>query len=349
MKHVFLIHSNTTLRVSLSYIENQGISKNDVIFIYNEIYNAKTNFKVFRYPFCYKPNGDYLHYGLSTLRIIKYCLKSYYIILSNIQLNKFILYLPQSSDRAHSLIASMWLCKNYKYIEEGSLSYFDKKKTCDSKLYSLPKCNNVKNYLKTFGCKLNFLASSYFDVNNKKYNGTIGFSEFSFPDLPKNKAIVPFNINTSNYLIKNITCLIVLDPVVTYNIIDLDLEIEVIQLVLNKIKGKYKEIHYKFHPSQFHNINEVNQIRSIFELNQMDQNFIEIDVNESLEDIICLEAPDIYTSHSSISIYALVLGLKVYSWSDYIISKKQEYNKIIENMPNIYKKNVINLKLEAKL
>jgi len=146
-----------------------------------------------------------------------------------------------------------------------------------------------------------------FEFNCSKFKHCFSLHESCFPDIEEK---VVLEIKPGLVVSRSIDHILVLEPFVECNEIDLK---EYLQLVENFIDyfeiNNLREIHYKYHPSQSKEV--INEIEKLFSKSEL--TMIKIEQSESLERLFIGTKPNVYHCASSVGIYAVRLGCKVFS------------------------------------
>lgn len=253
MKHIFCLHSNICVIVSLDIIERLIERKEEVVILLSR--NCSFNFfgdKIKIYDVHKKYEGSQLFIGslfsISTYKqIFKY--KKYLSLLKDdlseiIGHEKFVFYTPNYATSIAPILGDSKYCEGYYFLEEGTLSYLDKR-FLKKRWFSIKtKIANVIRYC--FGIK------SFFQLTiTPKYKGTVALSPKCFPWNNKEKNVTSFD----TYLTHTSKSFHPYDNILLVGYNEYNLEI-VKQAIISAVQyinttRQNKSIAIKFHPHTY--------------------------------------------------------------------------------------------------
>jgi len=332
MKHLFYIHSHLSKLVSELVIEYEGINKMDIVFLLFRNMDIKDcGYKVIKFP--YGDESIYFKYHKNIFKSYRK-LYNYSNFIDELTSNEpFFLYTPHVMKKVVQIIINKKKCLGYSILEEGSASYLAEEKL--NQYYPERKVN-LRGRIGYLGKIKN---SKFVDSN---YNKVYGLNKFSFPGYKR-------KINLSdNFLSYNDGCdynmyegssIIVLDGTSIYDDVSQGINVYSIYTILEHIKfNKISLIFYKHHPSQYGTIEEKLYDKIFYKYR--DKLIInKIKPFTSIESIMLnTKNLKIYISTSSIGIYGLVLGHKVYSTAKIL----SDVDSSVWDQMNMYPNHLLN-------
>ncbi|MEN2413835.1 polysialyltransferase family glycosyltransferase [Flavobacterium mesophilum] len=311
MKHVFLVHSNTTLIVANGVIKKEKLQKEDILFLLT---------RGFKNSFDYSNiDGDIFFQELEGINYLNFFkgwkqIKMIDNFIKNKINNDFTIYLPHVAHPFFQILYTNERCVAVHILEEG-VNCLSKKLYDNSSSLKFSFINLFFNILGLYGKRRFFRVRSNIDFFIKKEVQTIFYyltpNAFSEVSLFEKKEIA-LDFHELNFMEKKIndnSTIFVFEAIVEQGNLSMDLFFKSIYEVLNDIQS-YK-IYVKFHPAQ----NEDN-IRKIYDILSEKIEVIVLDNNVILEfEFLRSKKLIIYGFTSSLLHYARLFGHKVKSYS----------------------------------
>jgi len=327
-KHLFYVLSNITQLVVESYIiENPQLEKNTVI-LYPKRFKPNTKLKVHYFPYF----DDLIEFDIPGKNFIK---KRKQVAIIHKDINEqlggseFVLYAPHFYINTLRIVSLMNQCIEYKYIEEGTLSYMQQKNI----FVTMP---NVKyGYLNQKG--LGFQIKSAFPDIDKE---GICINKECFPFL-KNKIVIKqesidnslVNWRHQNTISFNECGILVVDSLVENKVLKLEeYVIALMRSVLMLKQNNVKKIYFKFHPDQ-HLYSLINFYRNFLTTENFEIEMHELSKEMSLE-FVFMASKNLTVVHtiSSLGFYAQLQGHQVFSNAEALFKNKEFKTKFYDSV-----------------
>jgi hypothetical protein len=308
-KHLFIVLSNITQLVVEAYLNENPHFKEDSIILYPKRFKPKTEIKIHYYPYF----DDLVLFnivGKNFIKKQKQVAEIHNYIKEIIGENTFVLYAPHFYINTLRIVSLMKQCIEFKYIEEGTLSYMSETNI----LVAMP---DVKlGFLQKKGIGFS-LRSAYPDKDKEG----ISISEFAFPFLKHKLVIKKSSLNQvlnnwrkdNNIDISNCGVLVV-DSTVENKVLKLE---EYLIALMNSIvffkENNVKKVYFKFHPDQ--NLYPlIDFYRQFFKSKCFDLELEELPQTTSLE-LIFMTSKNLTVIHtmSSLGFYSKINGHKAIS------------------------------------
>lgn len=299
----------------MSIIIDEKIDKNDVLFIMDRGYDVKfTEYKKCIFPFISYPDSFDVSlnfwYGRKKMKDIDE------FISKNIA-SYFMIYMPQTSYGFFSLIINNELCKGFNIIEEGIASYYDRTRFCYEKKVGIRRL--------IFGI-LVFMNYSYRGEIDKyfyddRYRYVYGITDYAFRDYERRKIVKRAYCSLNDYCIIKINRphILVFDAAIEYGIISYEsTEFALRHLFVYLNENNVEKIYVKFHPYQYIEKKYMNKIVNLLKEISNHLSVVYFDASVCLEEIALNSDPTFYINKSSVGLYGLLAGCKVYSYSKII-------------------------------
>ncbi|WP_185231151.1 polysialyltransferase family glycosyltransferase [Teredinibacter franksiae] len=260
MKHIFHIHSQINVLISMLIVEVKQLNVEDVLFVCFRGVEAPSSIKFT----CILSNQIYLHpfnsprnlYKLKFFENRKYIKVVDDVVDKFIGGEDFIYYAPHCRNPIYSVFISHEKCRQVHYIEDGGDAYLSEKallKKFPNRIHWSHYC--VKYIFRVFPSsmveRLPTYASMYSDIGIRK-SICYGLDKISFrTSLSPNRKIlrvperfgklVSYKVRAKNVF--------VFDALVEQNVVSIEMYAEFLDWFLS---GRYKEkeIAIKFHPFQ---------------------------------------------------------------------------------------------------
>lgn len=312
MKHIFLLHSNTTLISTIGVIENEKLEKDDIILFLTRGYNTTLNYR------SYNLNNHFQR--LENINLYNFY-KGWKIIdeidsfLEESINEDYTLYLPHFVHPFFQILITSKYCVRINIIEEGS--------NCLS-VFFYRKSNSIKfklvdiffNSTKIFGNgRYDRIYTSYdFLFKNNKYEPIFySFSPNAFSKIAKyTKKTINCNfpeLYNDDKIIQNNSSILVLEAIFEQGNLSENLFFNSIEAVIALIKDE--TIYVKFHPAQ--NKENISKIINLIINNKkiiVIPNFIILE----FEFMRCKDL-SVFGFTSSLLLYARLYGHNVSSYS----------------------------------
>ncbi len=327
-KHLFVVLSNITQLVVEAYLNENPQFKDDAIILYPKRFNPKAVIKTCYYPYF----DDLVQYNLPGKNFIKkrkQVDKIQQYISKIVGENSFILYSPHFYINTLRIVSLMKKCIDFKYIEEGTLSYMQQKNI----FVTMP---NVKyGYLNQKG--LGFQIKSAFPDLNKE---GICINKECFPFLKNKIVIKQESIDTSlvtwrqqNIISFNECGILVVDSLVENKVLKLEeYVIALMRSVLMLKQNNVKKIYFKFHPDQ-HLYSLINFYRDFLTTENFEIEMDELSKQMSLE-FVFMASKNLTVVHtiSSLGFYAQLQGHQVFSNAEALFKNKEFKTKFYDSV-----------------
>lgn len=317
-KHLFLVLSNITQLVVEAYLnENQDLI-DDAIILYPKRFKPNTEIYSKYYPY-FDDLYTYNILGKNFIKKQKQVEEIQFFIKSIIGNNTFVLYVPHFYINTLRTVALMKQCVDYKYIEEGTLSYMSEKNI----LIGMPDVKLSILQKKGVGFSL---KSAYPDKNKEG----ITISNLGFPFLKNKKVISSISIShalkkwQSNNQIDLSNCgVLVVDSTVENKVLKLE---EYLIALMDSIayfnEKNINKVYFKFHPDQ-HLYSLIDFYRQFFLTKCFNIVFEELPQNTSLE-FVFMTSKNLTVIHtmSSLGFYSKIYGHHVRSNASSLFNNK---------------------------
>lgn len=327
-KHLFVVLSNITQLVVEAYLnENPDFIKNTII-LYPKRFKPNTNYKSHYFPYF----DDLVQYNIPGKNFIKK--QNQVVNIQNyikeiIENNSFILYAPHFYINTLRVISLMKQCEDFKYIEEGTLSYMK-----EGNIYiSMPNVKLTLLQSQGFGFST---KSAYPDFNKEG----ICINENCFPFLNNRTIIQKDSIEKSlniwkqdkNQMYDN-SAILVVDSCVENKMCKLEEYILALTSSIAFLKKKeIQKIYFKFHPDQ-HLFPLIEFYRAFLTIDNFDVYLEELPPNTSLE-FVFMTSKNLTVVHtiSSLGFYAKLNGQSVFSNAGVLLKNIEFKNKYFDSV-----------------
>jgi len=327
-KHIFYVLNNITQLVVEAYLnENPQIEK-DVFILYPKRFKPATTYKTHYFPYyddlvLYNIPGNNFVSKRKQVKEIHSCIKNI------VKDDCFILYAPHFYINTLRIVSLMDRCIDFKYIEEGTLSYMQMQNI----LVTMPAIQ--LSYLQQKGMGFN-LVQAFPDLNKEG----ICISKHCFPFL-KNKTVINKS-SIENCLIEwkqnNTTVfddcgILVVDSLVENKVLKLEEYIIAIMNSVSFLKNeKVKKIYFKFHPDQ-HLHSLIDFYRDFLTTRNFNIEMQELSKEMSLEFVFMVSRNlTIVHTISSLGFYARIQGQKVFSNAESLFNNKEFKTKFFDSV-----------------
>lgn len=277
MKHVFLVHSSTTLIVAKGVIERESVDRDDVLFILTRGFSTNLDYNKINV------NELFQHFENITYKNFykgwKFIGKVDEFVNSCINDN-FMIYLPHIAHPFFQILCTHVNCLDVKILEEG-VNCLSKKIYNNVGSFKFKLINLIFNDLGIYGKTRYFRVRSNIDfpLIRKKLQPIFysitpnGFKEVNGYE----KKVVNYNfadLNNDRNIIENNSAVFVFEGIVEQGNLSKETFFNSIRYVTDEIKEN--KIYVKFHPAQSkENIEEICRIlTSKFEIIILDNSVI---------------------------------------------------------------------------
>lgn len=327
-KHLFFIVNNITQLVVEAFLNENPKLEKHTILLYPKRFKPITKYEIYYYPY----SDDLIEYNIPGKNFIKKRkqVEEIHVSIKNIiKENDFILYAPHFYINTLRIVSLMNQCIEYKYIEEGTLSYMQQKNI----FVTMP---NVKyGYLNQKG--LGFQIKSAFPDLNKE---GICINKECFPFLKNKIVIKQESIDSSlvtwrqqNIISFNECGILVVDSLVENKVLKLEeYVIALMRSVLMLKQNNVKKIYFKFHPDQ-HLYSLINFYRDFLTTENFEIEMHELSKEMSLE-FVFMASKNLTVVHtiSSLGFYAQLQGHQVFSNAEALFNNKEFKTKFYDSV-----------------
>jgi hypothetical protein len=327
-KHIFFIVNNITQLVVEAYLnENPHLEKLSII-LYPKRFKPFTKLKTYYYPY----SDDLIHYNITGNNVIKKRKQVEEIhksIKNVIEKDSFILYVPHFYINTLRIVSLMEQCTDYKYIEEGTLSYMQQQNI----LVTMPHVKFRYLHQKGIGFKI---KSAFPDLNKEG----ICINTQCFPFLKNKKVIKQESIDKSlnkwryeNTILFNDCGILVVDSLVENKVLKLEEYVIALMRSVHFLKNnKAKKIYFKFHPDQ-HLYSLINFYREFLTTENFEIEMQELNKEMSLE-FVFMASKNLTIVHtiSSLGFYAHLQGHQVFSNAESLFKNNEFKTKFFDSV-----------------
>jgi len=335
MKHIFTIHSHITFLSALATVEYNQLDKNDVIFICNK-YNPpiKQESKIELVKSFDEVESNYsIWQRLTNFNYGNGCDKFISNLIKKID---YVAYIDLMSMFNRFLVTNKQ-CKQFHFIEEGSANYADfdsfRMLTADLDMFHWRVSYN-KHLKEILLSVYRMLRGRSLRILNLPIQPNIyaffkevnfyGFSEYSFPNIPKNKKIIitfssiKSELNQKSELDENLNNSFIWVGDAGYNLYGISKDHfrnALSKLLLEIDKSKSNKVYIKYRGLETEEERKI--IESVFKKYNFTIHFIPED---AVVEYIFMNYKNLTVlgNSSSLLIYAKILGHDVYSIFPYI-------------------------------
>lgn len=325
-KHLFVVLSNITQLVVEAYLNEHPDFMQDAIILYPKRFKPTTNYKSHYFPYI----DELFQYNLPGRNFIKKQQQFgeiHNFVSDIIKNNAFVFYVPHFYINTLRTVSLMKQCVDFKYIEEGTLSYMQEKNI----LVAMP--NKKLDFLQSKGMGFS-VWSAYPDFNKEG----ICINEKCFPFLNNKTIIKKESIEKSlihwkqenNQTFDN-SAILVVDSCVENRMCKLDEYILALTGSIAFLKKKgIQKIYFKFHPDQ-HLFPLIEFYRAFLTTENFDVYLEELPPNTSLE-FVFMTSKNLTVVHtiSSLGFYAKLNGQSVFSNAGVLLKNVEFKNKYFD-------------------
>lgn len=331
MKHLFVVHSSITEKVSRAIVDSLGLELGDVRVLEARNYEVSwPNVCAMQFPYTYLREvfPTRIHFLKSWFDLRK--LDKYIDMLTG--KDEFHAYLPHTRMRAFQLLISSHRCAGFSYIEEGMLDYHPMDEANRLLGDARPDIWDRCNYPGRLG-KNRFFEAEYdqaFAVTGSAFPGFDRVHRFGERALKPKKAEHPG-------VPDSLDCIIVLDSVSTFGLTSREAVMSALGRVCSDIAGRdLKCIGFKLHPDQIDTPYE-DELESYFRTAFSDRRVLRIADSVSLEELAFQRQDcEFYVNVSSVALYASYLGCKVRTYAPLIAQADAKYGEVLKRLPKTF-------------
>ncbi len=324
MKHIFLVHSPITWLFSRKIAEQLHLPDDAILYITDrQIKIVPPHFKQAEIPYPYYPTEHIpakvlFFQNWNTISTVRHWIDDF------TGQSPYTLYLPQSwSNFLHLLIANP-ACQGFAYFEEGLIGY-----RADKPWEKLPTPSALKKLL----YQLNFLGQSpagksWYNFKHPKYQALYVADERAFPGIAKKVVLgLPFKPVPLHEPIEQ---LLVFDLCHEAGFGTFEAQGQALEQMITYFEQhQLQKVYFKFHPGQSAEIKA--SLLAIMQQSQQVE-FVACPEAYSLEEICISSKPNVYTGYSSMGLYALLSGCKLYTYGR-LICFSHEWQRILGALP----------------
>jgi len=341
MKHLFIIHSSITWLVTQKLIETEQLPLNECVILTDR-----------RMPV---PKGQYNIIEISDIILSDLKAREATQIIKNQQLNrialqaidqiitsvckkeeKYYIYLPHHRDLRYWAFTTHPQCAQFFYTEEGTMSYWGTRPHPTIPQYTGWQWG-AKRFILTLAHDWYLKGRApalprSFHPDHPKYGGAFGLSELAFPGLSNVKVLpLPFQHLPAWEHVQRV---LVFGPYVEFGEMPQEVRLKVTRELFNYyIEHHIQNIYIKFHPSQYLNKHNMQQLKQLIEEYSDQIQFTEITQSVSLENIAYSSKADFYLITSSVAIYAVLCGSRVISYAQQVLKYHPAFQKTLDAVP----------------
>ena len=332
MHYIFYIENGISLAISLKYIEEKKLKKEEVILFSGRNIQIKSDFKSIDLTDLEFRTSWFFFKGWIKMYKVK---KQVNNILKENNIRNYIFHTSSVGKLSCYFLIKNKRCQSIFNIEDGRGAFYDEIEMINYVKSFHYSDNSYRFY--QLKCWLNYFFLHYPDPNKtvpflKSNNNALVSSKnaFSFVD---NKYIVGdlFKNSNKNYL--DVKCLMSLSYPVEDGLISLNEYLEVLRETFRRLIDRdIKEIHYKYHPQQFKYPEHIKAYNNILKEYSSEIKFVLLDSSEILESIMANSNAILLSDYSSIMIYTEGFGNEMISNYN-LIKKHRKTDKSLPSFP----------------
>lgn len=343
MKYIFWIHSSTAYYTSKAVVKLNKIPKADIIFFTDRGYQNKYDDNEFNSVDV--RNIASLFQKITVLKMLRmpiYIKKVDKQISLLLRDESFFLYIPQMTSPIFQVLVTNKLCVGYSFVEEGFANYkvnlysespnsFPKVFSMFFSVYNVFHKRIELNHPFLAPYRKTHLKPKYYLLRNQYHHAT------------DDTILVDWEIERNILRLPTESHVMILSPLVEYNLADYDNFFYAIRILCNRIMNSgASTVYLKFHPYQNENVKR--DVMSCLQTQNIHNCVLSSD--EPFEQILLSsEKLNLYGFESSLLFYATVFrrNHKVYSANRLLSQKDKNYNMHIQKIDYTLFKDFIQL------
>lgn len=244
----------------------------------------------------------------------------------------FVLHLPHSKIHKYYVLITHPRCDGLYYFEEGVGSYVDP-------FGHHPEGHPLQQWLMTrlMSACLHGRAPGFLpliDPRLPQLRGAYAITEFAYPGLPGVQVLpLPFQRSAAYAGYRHV---LVTGPFAEMNYMPLGVQLSTIERVLDLLAKRLpaaETLYYKFHPTQLLHQQSVPALRALFQRYADRLRIEELPAGVSLEEIAVSAQANFYLASSSVAVYAIAAGSRVFTYGEHYMALAPAYRPIHLALP----------------